>query len=83
VYSASTTSYSCILLTNDFEVSALSFLRKSYSSGFLIDNALIKLEVMGRSEAFALLSYEFGYFQLHLLLLSKIVISHKESVVSL
>ena len=55
IYSASTTSYSRVLITNDFEVLALALLYKSNPSSVSIDNPSIKLEIIVSNETLTFL----------------------------
>jgi hypothetical protein len=55
-YSTSNASCRHVLVTNSFEVLALVFLHKGDSSVIKVDNAVIKLEVVGSNETFTFLS---------------------------
>jgi hypothetical protein len=55
-YSTSNASYRRVLVTNGFKVLALAFLCKGNASVISIDDAAIKLEVVGGGKAFMFLS---------------------------
>jgi hypothetical protein len=82
-YSSSATSRSRILTANRLKVLTLAFLRKGDSCRFVTNNATIKLNIVVRSKLFLFLSRKLGFLESFLLFLSKIVVSHKESIVSL
>jgi hypothetical protein len=58
MYISFTTSYSRVLIINNFKVLILAFLNKGNSNSFIINNSLIKLKIIGKGEAFTLLSYK-------------------------
>jgi hypothetical protein len=58
MYISFTTSYSRVLIINNFKVLILAFLNKGNSNSFIINNSLIKLKIIGKSKAFALLNYK-------------------------
>ncbi len=59
-YSTSNASCYRVLIADCFEVFALAFLRKGDTSVVSVDNAAIKLEVVGGSETFTFLSQKPG-----------------------
>jgi hypothetical protein len=58
MYISFTTSYSRVLIINNFKVLILAFLNKGNSNSFIINNSLIKLKIISKGEAFTLLSYK-------------------------
>ena len=82
-YSTSTTGRGSILVTNDFEVLVLAYLRKSNTSIAGVDNSSVELEVIIKGKTLAFLGQKLRLFQACLLFFSEIVISDKEGIISL
>jgi hypothetical protein len=62
-YSTSTTGRSGVLITDDFEVLALAYLREGNTSVAGVDNPSVKLEVVIKGETLAFLGQKPGLLQ--------------------
>jgi hypothetical protein len=83
IYNTSTTGRGSVLITDDFEILTLTYLREGNTSITGMDNPSVKLEVVIKGKTLAFLGQKPGLLQSQLLLFSEGVVSDEECIVSL